>query len=77
MTPTEQNALTRELRALREFARGDVIRGVASFECMTGSCPVRTITVHFVEEPGTKPFQHCRCPRCQSELRYVGLERTR
>jgi hypothetical protein len=77
MSTAGREALVRELRRLREFTRGDVVRGVASFACPDPACPVTTVKVHFAEEPGvTKPLQPaCRCVRCNGELAYVGLQK--
>jgi hypothetical protein len=75
MTPTAIDAMTRELRYAREFARGDIVRGTASVRCIDPSCPVGLIKTFYCEEPGTRPMQPpLRCPRCADDVAFVGVE---
>jgi hypothetical protein len=79
MSAALRDAFQRELMRLREFARGDIVRGTASFRCGEVHCPVGVVRVGFEESRGeTKPMQNpLRCPRCNGEMNYVGLEKVR
>jgi hypothetical protein len=79
MSTVARDAFQRELRQLREFSRGDVTKGVASFRCDETHCPVNAVRIGFEEVRGErKPMQPpARCPRCGSELCYVGMEKHR
>jgi hypothetical protein len=79
MSTVARDAFQRELRGLRAFSRGDIVKATASFRCDETHCPVGLVRVGFEEVRGDrKPMQPpARCPRCGSELCYVGLEKVR
>jgi hypothetical protein len=79
MSTASREAFQRELRGLRALARGDIVKGTASFRCDETHCPVGLVRIGFEESRETKkPMQNpMRCNRCGGELSYIGLEKHR